>query len=719
MKQLSQNLRTGELSVSEVPEPQVSPGQVLVQTAFSLISAGTERSLVEIGKKSLLGKALSRPDRVRQVMLSVRQSGLQATLQKVRARLEGRSPLGYSSAGIVRAVGEGVTDLRAGDRVACAGSSAAHAEVVCVPVNLCAAVPENVPLDQAAFTTLGAIALQGVRQADVRLGEVVAVLGLGLLGALTVQLLRAAGCTVVGFDPNLSRCQLALELGAQAAANTESELRARLSLESANKGADAVILTAGTSSNRPIELAGELSRDRGRVVVVGAVGLRVPRAPYYEKELELRLSRSYGPGRYDPAYEDKGRDYPYGYVRWTEKRNMQAFLRLASEGKVRLAPLITHRFSLEQALEAYDLIRGKTAQPSLGVLFAYPAAVAEAKPPQLPPSSARQPQAVRLGVGVIGVGTFAQGMLLPPLQKDGRVALLAAAARSPLHARDAADRFGFTAAVGSVDEILSDQTIQAVIISTRHDSHADLVVRALQAGKAVHVEKPLALNSQQLAEVQAAYQAESAAFVNVGFNRRFAPLVQPLLQLFADRTEPLSMLYRVNAGYLPLEHWAQDPEQGGGRIVGEVCHFLDLFQALSGALITRVSARALPDLGKYRADNLAALVELADGSLGTLLYTANGDRALPKEYLEVSCAGKSAALHDFRRLELYSGAKQRVIRAAGQDKGHAAEMRAWVGAVLAGAPEPVPFSHALAATRATFALLASLSSGEGVPVAHS
>jgi predicted dehydrogenase/threonine dehydrogenase-like Zn-dependent dehydrogenase len=698
----------GQLSVVEVPPPEVRAGQVIVRSAFSLISAGTERSKIETGRKSLLGKALARPDQVQQVLASYKQAGLQATLQRVRTRLDSRSPLGYSASGVVLEVGDGVIDIRPGDAVACGGTSAAHAEIIAVPKNLCVVVPSGVALDDAAFTTVGAIALQGIRQADLQLGECAVVLGLGLLGQLAVQMLKASGCTVIGFDPNEGRCALASQLGADAVATSESALTGALSLNK-GKGADAVLITAGTPSNQPVELAGRISRDKGRVVVVGAVGLKIPRAPYYEKELDVRLSRSYGPGRYDPKYEEQGIDYPYGYVRWTEARNMEAFLSLLARGSVKVQPLITHKFGLAQAAAAYELIGGKTKEPYIGVLFEYDrAAPLEAGTIQI---TARKPAAQgQVSVGVIGAGNFAQSMLLPHLRANRDAVLAAVATADPLQTRDVAERFGFSYAARGAEALLQEDAIRAVLIATRHDSHAELLMQALRAGKAVHIEKPLALNADELAAIQKTYAERPDAFVMVGFNRRFAPLVQEMKKHFAGRHEALAMTYRINAGYIPAEHWTQDPKQGGGRVIGEVCHFIDLLQFMAGAPISTVYACALPNQGKYCNDNVAITLRFGDGSAGNLLYVADGDKTLPKEYLEVHGEGRSAVLDDFRRLTLIAGGKTRVRSGGNQDKGHRQEMAAWIEAIRTGQPEPVPFAEAVRATAATFAVNQSLSS---------
>lgn len=719
MKQLSQNLRTGKLSVDEVPAPGVQVGQVLVQTAYSLISAGTERTKIDTGRKSLLGKAMARPDQVRQVLASAQQLGLKATYEKVMTRLDARSPLGYSAAGVVLGIGLGVEEFQVGDRVACGGSTAAHAEVISVPKNLCVHVQDQVSLEQAAFTTIGAIALQGVRQADVSLGEWTVVIGLGLLGQITVQLLKAAGCYAIGFDPDQNRCNLAVQLGADKALNSASALQAQVGLLTNSKGVDAALITAGTSSNQPVELAGEICRDKGRVVVIGAVGLKIPREPYYKKELDLKLSRSYGPGRYDPTYEEKGLDYPYGYVRWTERRNMQSFLALVAGGKIDLASLVTHRFSLEHGGEAYALIRGANSEPYLGILFEYPQTrLSEHKKVNV--TSRYEPIAGNLGVGVIGAGNFAQSMLLPNLRKNDQVTLQGVTTMDPLQSRDVADRFVFNYAASTHKEILRDPAVHAVLIATRHDSHANLVIEALQAGKAVHVEKPLAMTPLELEQIERTYQeaqSRGTPFLMVGFNRRFAPMTLAIQRFFAGRQEDLSILYRINAGFIPLEHWTQDAEQGGGRIIGEACHFMDLLQFFTGSRIKQVYASALPDQGKYRDDNLTISVKLEDGSIGTVLYLANGDKALPKEYIEVSGDGKVAVLEDFRKVRLIAGGRTKVSRVGAQDKGHRAEMNAWVNAIQAGTLEPVPFDQAVAVTQATFAVLKSLSEGKPVSLA--
>jgi len=726
MRQVTQKQGEGKIRVVEVPPPALRPGGVLVRTAFSLISAGTERAKLELAQRSLAGKAMARPEQARQVWEAVWRQGPLATWRKVSNRLEALEPLGYSCSGVVLARGEGAEDLQPGDRVACAGAGYAnHAEIVFVPRNLCVKVPgaeggmPGVSLEEAAFATVGAIAMQGVRQAEARVGELIGVVGLGLIGLLTVGILKAAGCRVLGLDPDPARRRVARELGAEAAEAPDAP--AALELAGARfglPGCDAVILTAATASDGPVRLAGRLCRDRGRVVVVGNVGMDLPRGLYYEKELELRLSRSYGPGRYDPDYEEKGRDYPIGYVRWTERRNMEAFLALIAEGRLELRRLITHRFEIGQAEQAYRLI--SSGEPHLGVLLEYPrrAEAGQARVIAVAPRRPRAPAAgERVAIGLIGAGHFAQDVLIPALKASGRARLRAVATASGLTARSVAERFGFERAAAGAEPILEDPEIQAVVIATRHDAHARLAIEALRAGKHVFLEKPPATNAEQLEELAAACRAQAGArLLMVGFNRRFAPAVKAVGEFLAASAEPRAMHYRVNAGYLPAGHWLHDPESGGGRIVGEGCHFVDLLMVLAGGPPVEVFARALPDLGRYRQDNVAALVAFADGSLGSLHYLANGDRGAGKEFLEISSGGATAAIEDFRRTTLRRGGRVRRLGSwwRGPDKGHRAEIEAFLQAVLQGGPSPIALEEMLCSMRATLAVRESLRLGRPV-----
>ena len=754
MKQVLQNLKTGAIEIADVPMPLCRPGHLLIATRRSLISAGTERMLVEFGQASLLAKARARPDQVRQVLDKIRTNGLLSTLEAVFARLDQPLPLGYCNAGVVLEVGKGVTGFSVGDRVV---SNGPHAEVVCVPQNLCARIPDNVSDDEAAFTVLAAVGLQGIRLANPTLGENVAVLGLGLVGLLTVQLLVANGCRVLGTDFDAHRLELARQFGAQTVdlSAGQDPVQAALAF-SDGRGVDAAIITASTTSSEPVHQAARMCRQRGRIVLVGVTGLELNRADFYEKELTFQVSCSYGPGRYDPNYEEKGHDYPYGFVRWTAQRNFQAVLNLMAAGRLDVTPLITHRFPIEEAPKAYDLITGKTGEPFLGVLITYP------DQPNLsrrvgirPGTDDRRPRPVSsvlrppspVAIGLLGAGNFATTTLLPAMRKVSGVQFVGICTATGLTARHVGNKFGFRYCTTDENEILNDPDINTVVIATRHHLHARQVLAALKAGKNVFCEKPLALNENELQEIVRAVgggaeeqggkgaeerrskeeftsapphhstRAQKAPLLMVGYNRRFAPMARQLKAFLADVHEPLVMHYRVNAGYIPPDHWVQDPQQGGGRIIGEICHFVDFLTFLAGALPIRVYARALPNDGRYRDDNVVITLEFADGSLGTIAYVANGDKSFPKERLEVFGGGAVAVLDDFRRLELVRNGRKKVVRSRlRQDKGHRGEWEAFVAAVQNGGPAPIPFEEIVATTLTTFRILDSLRCGGPVAV---
>ncbi|MFN7035324.1 MAG: bi-domain-containing oxidoreductase [Bellilinea sp.] len=709
MKQLLQNLRDGKAVVVEVPLPTPKPGSALVRNAVSLISAGTERMVVDFAGKSLLGKARSRPDLVRQVLDKARREGVLTTLEAVFNRLDQPMALGYSSAGTVVAVGEGVEGVKPGDRVACAGGGyAVHAEYVVVPKRLLAVLPEQVDFESAAFTTLGAIALHGFRLAEAQIGERIAVIGLGLLGLLSVGIARAAGCSVFGVDLEPQRIALAEQMGAVAVERSAAEESGRSLTE--GRGFDAVLICADTPSGDPVELAGVLARERGKIIAVGAVGLSLPRKIYYEKELQFVVSRSYGPGRYDPQYEESGVDYPYGYVRWTEGRNLQAVVDLLASGKLDVKALITHRFPIGQATAAYDLISGKSRQSFLGVLLTYPEGEGFTEPArrvELRPQTAPLEGLPRLGV--LGAGNYAAAVFLPVVQKTGGVQKVGIATASGLSARHAAERYGFEFASSQESDILGNPQIQLVAILTRHQHHARQVIRALQSGQHVFCEKPLAITPEELDAVQELLMQQPPAMLTVGFNRRFAPFSQKLAEFYSDRREPLFIQYRVNAGYLPLTHWLHDPQQGGGRIIGEGCHFLDYLTFLVGKPPIRVRTVGLPDGARYRQDNVSMTLTFEDGSIGSVSYLANGDKSFPKERVEVFCGGRVAVLEDFRSLELVqNGKRQKFTAHLRQDKGHQALWQAFVRAVRQGGSPPIPYDHLLGVTRTGFAAVESL-----------
>jgi len=716
MKQVLQNMRDGKTVVSEVPAPSPQHGQALVKVAASLLSAGTERMLVEFGEKSLVGKARSRPDLARQVLDKMKREGPIPALQAAFNRLDQPIALGYSSAGSIISLGEGMGGFKVGQRVACSGGGyAVHAEYNLVPRNLLTPLPDSVDFESGAFTTLGAIALHGFRLAEPQIGETVAVIGLGLLGLLTGQIALAAGCRVLGVDTDRERVALASSLGISACHRTQAVDTA--GTFTAQHGFDVVIICADTPSNDPVELAALIARDRGRLVATGSVGLSFRRKLYYEKELSFINSRSYGPGRYDSSYEENGHDYPLGYIRWTEGRNFQAVVDLMAGGKLIVAPLISHRFPVEEAAAAYQVIVGRKKQAFLGVLLTYNGMEQNPKQKVEFPSVHRASAVVRLGV--LGAGNFANATLLPVLKKVDGLELVGIASAGGLHAQFSAKKFGFAYAASSDDQVLGDPDVNTVAILTRHDSHADLVLKALQAGKNVFVEKPLAVSPGQLDAVIAGVQrltpAPGTPLLTVGFNRRFAPLAVQLSRFLADRSEPLYAHFRVNAGFLPRNHWTQDPIQGGGRTIGEGCHFVDFLAFLAGGAPVSVVAQAMPDAGKYCEDNLSMTFSFPDGSIGVVDYLANGDKSFPKERLEVFCGGRVAVLDDFRTLEMVRDGHKTTVR-QGQDKGWAAEWTAFVRAVREGSEAPIPYEQLFGVTRATFAAMESLRGGQKINI---
>src|SRR5215470_13725804 len=706
MKQVLQNRKTGRPFVGEVPVPALQRGRVLVRTVASLISAGTERAAVELVSKGLVQEARQRPDLVKAVVAKVKTEGLLNTFASVRDKMAASQALGYSAAGIVLEVAEDVTEFQVGDRVACAGVGfASHAEVLSVPKNLCVHLPPNVRFDDGAFGTLGAIALQGVRLAEPTLGESIVVIGLGLVGQLTVQLLKANGCRVFGIDLDPQRTKLAVESGADAAAVSSDDTARQIDTWTRGRGADAVLITAATDSNQPVELAAKISRVKGRVVIVGMTGLDIPRQPFYMRELSLTISMSYGPGRYDPDYEERGNDYPFGYVRWTEKRNIEAFLGLIDSGSIRLNKLISHRFPIDQAERAYQLISGESSEPYLGVVLNYDPDSQVTSRVGLQSSRVRSDSAITLGV--IGAGGYVPAMLLPHF-KAAKVNFKSIATASGVSAHDVGKRFGFQCAVSNAEEVLSDAEINLVIVGTRHDLHAELVTKSLLANKHVLVEKPLALNDEELEKVINTASASSGLLM-VGFNRRFSPLALQIKNFFAGRRVPLSMSYRVNAGRLPKEHWVQDARQGGGRIIGEVCHFIDFLTFLAGAKPISVFAEAISAKSDkiVDADSVFITLKFQDGSNGTIAYLAEGDRALAKERVEIFGEGKSLVLDDYRSVTTYRDGREKQVSLKAQDKGQKDQVTAVCAAVLSG-EAPISLDDLASTSRATFRILDSL-----------
>jgi predicted dehydrogenase/threonine dehydrogenase-like Zn-dependent dehydrogenase len=722
MRAILEDIRSGEVAGHEVPQPELRAGGILVRTAFSAISAGTELAHREQVEKSLLGKALARPDLVRQVFDFARTAGVKAAYQRVQSRLDSLGPLGYSCAGIVLAAGEGVQEFQPGDRVACAGAGyASHCEVNFIPKNLAARVPDAVPLEAASLTAIGAIALQGFRQSQAVLGEVVAVIGAGLVGVLTIQLAKAAGCRVIAIDLDLQRVEKARQFGADLALCSADPDTATRVQEFTRHGADVAIITAASPSAEPVELAAAVCRDRGRIVVVGTVDLGVSRQPMYMKELSLVLSRSYGPGRYDPQYEEDGLDYPIGYVRWTEKRNMEAFLELLASGAINVAPFIERRCSVEQGSAAYQELKDSGAYT---VLLEYSLLA----PGRKPVAASESPQSVRarrpeeLRIGCIGAGSFARAVIFPALRQSRGVALYSVATASGVAAESARRLFNFARAVAP-GEMLQDKDTDAVIVLSRHDSHARYVIAALSNHKPVFVEKPLAISREQLEEVRYAYQAEkerhASPFLMVGYNRRFAPFTEKLKQFFAGRQEPMIVNIRVNAGYIARQHWVQQNNSGGGRIIGELCHFIDWARCVVGSSVVSVSANVLPDGARYNRDNVVATLAFQDGSIANVLYLANGDRSVPKEQFEVFCEGKVGRIDDFRTLKLARDGKTKRTKAR-RDKGHEREIELTLEAIRRGACSPIPFEELVEVSEVTIAIEEAIGTRKPVslPSAH-
>ncbi|MDJ0849697.1 MAG: bi-domain-containing oxidoreductase [Myxococcota bacterium] len=707
MKQIVQSPRTGKLELLEVPAPSPGPGLVLVRTAFSAVSPGTEKMAMDFARSSLLGKARKRPDLVRQVTRKLRQEGPLQTYRAVTSRLDSPQPLGYSLAGVVEAVGEGVTGFAPGDRVACAGAGYAnHAELNVVPENLVARLPEGVDLAQAAYATVGAIALQGLRLARPTLGEVAAVIGLGLIGQLTVQLLRANGCRVLGLDTEPARVKQALANGAEWGF-TPAELPAAWKDEVTDgHGVDMVLLAASTDSNAPIELAGELCRLKGRVSIIGAVSMDLDRRTFFGKELEVHVSMSYGPGRYDWRYEEAGFDYPLPYVRWTENRNLQAFLGLLASGAVDPQKLETETVPFAEAERAYEEL-AKGERRALSLLFRYDEVAADER--TLPLAPARAPRDGELGVAFLGAGNYAKGMLLPALERCDGVRRLALVTATGASARRTAERFGFASCGTDPGAVLGDESLDLVFVATRHDSHAALAVDALRRGKAVWLEKPVGLDHEEIDAVVAAAR-ETGSFLTIGYNRRFSPHTRAIRDAFATRQGPLAIHYAVSPGPPPAGTWHTDPRVGGGRVIGEVCHFVDLCTHLVGAPPASVQALG-PGRDPDRDDSVVALLGFPDGSAATISYLASASPDLPKERIEVSGDGRTARCDNFKSTEI-RGAKG--VKTLNQDKGQAQAVAETLAAVREGRPSPIPLDEIAAGARATLAILESVRSGAAV-----
>ncbi|MFJ7131594.1 bi-domain-containing oxidoreductase [Streptomyces fungicidicus] len=726
MKQVVQNYKSGELALLDVPVPGCGPGGVLVRSAYSLISTGTEMMKVSEAGMSMLGKARSRPDQVAKVVQSVATNGVPATYRKVMGKLDSFTPLGYSLSGVVVQVGAGVDDVSVGDLVACAGNEhALHAELNWVPKNLYARLPDGLAARHAAFGTVGSIALQGVRQGEPQLGEVALVIGLGLIGQLVAQLLTASGVRVVGVDPDPVRCELAERLGAAACGDPDSPAVAHSVAElTGGHGVDQVYLAAGGGSNQPVELAARLCRDRGRVVDIGKCRLDLPWNAYYEKELDVRFSRSYGPGRYDPEYELEGRDYPIGYVRWTERRNLACFLDLVARGRVDVEPLVSHTADFDEAVETYRSLEDGGLK-AVAVLFRYPEQAVEARAPEVAVPEVRRPggagpapvRAVRTPVRLafVGAGNYASSMLLPHLAQREGVALSTVVTTTALSGANARRKFGFERATTDLDAVLGDPAVDAVFVVTRHSSHAELTRKALLSGKAVFVEKPLALTEDELAGVLAAVEGSGNDRLQVGFNRRFAPLLREARERFGTRTGPGHLRYLVNAGRLDHGSWYLQQGTQGSRFTGEGGHFIDTASWLLGA--DPVSVYALTTPGN---EDLQVVLRYPDGSTATIGYVTTGPAGFPKETLDLVADGRALRLDDFVRATVYDGRRRQWVGSRlpkARDKGQSAELAAFVKAVRTGGPMPVPLESLVATTAATLAVRAGLAGGAPVTLA--
>ncbi len=702
MKQILQSLKTGATEIAEVPCPPVRRGHLLIRTSRTLVSAGTERMLVEFGKAGWIAKARQQPDKVRMVLDKIKTDGLVPTLEAVFNKLDQPLPLGYCNIGVVMQVGSGVNGFEVGDRVV---SNGKHAEAVCVPVNLCAKVPATVHDEEAAFTVLGAIALQGIRLIQPTLGETVVVTGLGLIGLVTVQLLQAHGCRVLGMDFDPEKLALARKFGAEVvdlAAGADAVAAANQF--SRGRGVDAVIITASTKSNEPMHQAALMCRKRGRIVLVGVTGLELSRADFFEKEITFQVSCSYGPGRYDPSYEEKGNDYPIGFVRWTEQRNFEAVLDMMSDRRLDVKPLISHRIPIEQAEQAYDLVGG--GGPSLGIVLEYPGSSVKSE------SELRQSTVQLAGrtsgaatsspsIAVIGSGNYATAVLIPAFRAAGaRMRVVASSGGvSGVHA---GRKFGFESTTTDTESVFADPDVDAVVLTTRHDTHADMACKALRTSKHVFVEKPLAMNHEELLRIEQAISEGTkngrTPMVMVGFNRRFAPQVQKMHALLRGVTGPKSFLMTVNAGAIPSEHWTQDREIGGGRIVGEACHFIDLLRFLAGSQIQKHQVNVMDSKNR---DTVSIDLSFQDGSIGAIHYFANGTKAFPKERLEVFATGRVLQLDNFRKLSGFGWPGFRKMNLWGQNKGQANCAKEFVRAVSTGGPSPIPLNEILEVARVT------------------
>ena len=711
MKQILQSLKNGQTELADVPVPVVGHGQLLIQTSVSLVSSGTERMLIEFGKAGWIEKARQQPDKVRMVLDKMKTDGVLPTVETVFNKLDQQLSLGYCNVGVVMEVGAGVATFSVGDRVV---SNGKHAEVVAVPQNLCAKVPDTISDDDAVLTVLGAVALQGIRLVQPTLGESIVVVGLGLIGLMTVQLLRAHGCRVLGVDYDVDKLSLARNYGADVVNLTAGEdpVSAALSF-SRGRGVDGVIIAASTKSNEPVHQAAQMCRKRGRIVLVGVAGLELSRADFFEKELTFQVSCSYGPGRYDSKYEENGNDYPFGYVRWTEQRNFEAVLDMMAEGRMDVKPLISHRFSIDEAEKAYAVVGG--ASPSLGIMLTYPGLkiTPEKRTVTLKPSGAIRGDGERsANVSFVGSGNYATAVLIPAFKAAG-AQLRCVASKSGVSGLHAARKYGFDETTTDTGRIFSGTESNAVVISTRHDSHARFVLMGLQTGKHVFVEKPLCLTLVEQMQIETVYKDRSSQralplLLMVGFNRRFAPQVQKIKSLLSGVTGPKSFVLTVNAGAIPVENWIQDLKVGGGRIIGEVCHFVDLLRFLAA---TSIKGHTTMAMASRTNDTVTITLQFADGSVGTVHYFANGPKSFPKERLEVFADGRVLQLDNYRKLTGYGWPGFSKMNLWRQDKGQRGCAAAFVETIEHGGEAPIPLEEILEVSRVSIELASQLQNG--------
>lgn len=703
MQQLTQQLKSGKMEILEVPFPALNRGTIMVHNHFSVISAGTEGKTVTDARKGYIAKAKSRQKEVKMVIDMVKSNGLLPTYKLVMNKLEAPAPLGYSTAGEIIAIGEGVTDFKVGDFVACGGNTASHADVVSIPVNLAVNVPKSVDLKQAAFSTIASIAIQGLRQADLRMGENCLIIGMGIIGQLTYKILEASGIKPIGIDVSDAQVKQSKSAGINNVYNRNQEGIDEIIMNfSKGYGTDAIIITAGTSSLDPIEYAGAMARKKAKVVIVGAVPTGFSRVNYYKKELDLKMSMSYGPGRGDINYEEKGIDYPIGYVRWTENRNMQSYIDLLASHRLDISNLISHTFTLDESPKAYDMILARE-EPFAGVVIQYD----DKELKQNIVIKDDKYAIVEPNVGFIGAGTFAQGSLLPNMK--GHCNFIGVVTGRGNTAKYVGDKYGFNYLAASADDIVKDDSINTVFITTRHNLHAENVIKAIEKGKDVFVEKPLAMNELELSDIKTAYdKANTQGTVKrlmVGFNRRFSPAIQELKKLFLPEQNK-SIVIRVNSGIMPVDHWVNDPEIGGGRIIGEACHFIDLAMFIADSPIVSVSADAMKDANNLN-NTVIVNLKMENGSIASINYFANGNKAVPKEQIEVFCGGTIAQIDDFKTLKIF-GNKTKKYKYKGQDKGHAKGVQTFLKSIKDGQPCPIPFDESYFSMLATFKVNQSL-----------